>query len=33
MKDGKNLVLWLFFMMVTFTVLAILETVLEVPDI
>lgn len=33
MKDGKNLVLWLFFMIVTFTVLAILETVLEVPDI
>ena len=33
MKDGKNLVIWLIFMLITFIVLGILETVLEVPDI
>ena len=33
MNDGRNFFVWLVFMAVIFVTLAVLETLLEVPDI
>jgi hypothetical protein len=33
MNDARNFFVWLIFMMIIYVVLAVLETLLEVPDI
>tara|TARA_B100001094_G_C18085047_1_gene747294 strand:- start:723 stop:824 length:102 start_codon:yes stop_codon:yes gene_type:complete len=33
MNDARNFLIWLVFMVVIFVLLAVLETILEVPDI
>ena len=33
MNDARNFLIWLVFMAVIFVLLAVLETILEVPDI